>query len=87
MHGIISFITEIWNSNYWSGYLTNFRVNVGTAVYNSNVSSYTNPTSELTSTSGTTKYLMLGNSVTSDASNTQTITNNGTVGLSALKPF
>ncbi len=85
--GASNYVGQIWNSNYWSGYLTNFRVNVGTAVYNSNVSSYTNPTSELTSTSGTTKYLMLGNSVTSDASNTQTITNNGTVGLSALKPF
>jgi hypothetical protein len=85
--GVSNFIGQNWNTAYWSGYLTNFRVNVGTAVYNSNVSSYTNPTSELSSTSGTTKYLMLGNSATSDASNTQTITNNGTVGLSALKPF
>jgi hypothetical protein len=86
--GASNYVGQIWNSNYWSGYLTNFRVNVGTAVYNSNVSSYTNPTSELTSTSGTTKYLMLGNSATSDAAGVQTsITNNGTVGLSALKPF
>jgi len=84
--GVTNFIGQIWNNYYWSGYLTNFRVNIGTANYDSNVSSYTNPTSELTSTSGTTKYLMLGNSVTSDASSTQTITNNGSVSTSASKP-
>ena len=72
---------------YFPGYMTNLRVNIGTANYNSNTTSYTNPTSELTSTAGTTKYLMLGASVTSDASSTQTITNNGSVSTSALKPF
>ena len=55
-------------------------------MYNSNTSSYTNPTEELSSTSGTTKYLMLGNSVTSDASSTQTITNNNGVSTSTSKP-
>ena len=72
---------------YFPGNITNLRVNIGTANYNSNTSSYTNPTSELTTTAGTTKYLMLGASVTSDASSTQTITNNGSVSTSALKPF
>ena len=72
---------------YFPGNLTNFRISIGTAIYDSNTISYTNPTSELTSTAGTTKYLMLGASVTSDASSTQTITNNGSVSTSASKPF
>lgn len=71
---------------YFSGKLTNLRVSVGTAVYNSASATIANPVSELNSLAAT-KYLMLGGSVTSDASNTQTVTNNGTVGLSALKPF
>ena len=71
---------------YFPGFLTNFRISIGTAMYNSNTSSYTNPTEELSSTSGTTKYLMLGNSVTSDASSTQTITNNNGVSTSTSKP-
>lgn len=70
----------------WSGNLTNFRVTIGTAVYDSNAGSLTNPTSEL-STLINTKYLMLGSSVTGDASSTQTVTNNNNVSTSSSKPF
>ena len=70
----------------WSGNLTNFRVTIGSAVYDSNATSLTNPNSELTTLTNT-KYLMLGSSVTGDASSTQTVTNNNNVSTSTSKPF
>lgn len=74
-------------AGYWPGYWTNMRVTVGTAVYDSNSTTQTNPLQQLTSLANT-KYLMLGSSVTTDTSGTQTITNNNTVTQSsALKPF
>jgi len=74
-------------SGYWPGYWTNMRITVGTAVYDSNSSTQTNPNTQLTSLANT-KYLMLGAVVTTDSSGTQTVTNNGTVTQSGvLKPF
>ncbi len=80
-----------WNG-YWPGYITNLKITIGAAIYDSNAATSTiaNPTAELTAT-GTTKLLLLGNSATTDAAGVQTITNNGTsggVGVSTtLKPF
>jgi len=72
---------------YFPGYITNFRVTIGTAVYNSTSSTVTAPNAPLTSLANT-KYLMLGAVVTTDSSGTQTVTNNNTVTQnSALKPF
>jgi hypothetical protein len=72
---------------YWPGYWTNMRITIGTAVYDSTQSTQTNPTQELISLPDT-KYLMLGASVTTDSSGTQTITNfNGVTQSSADKPF
>jgi hypothetical protein len=72
---------------YWPGYWTNMRLNVGSAVYNSSLTTQTNPTAELTS-SANTKYLMLGAVVTTDSSGTQTVTNNNGVTQSGVqKPF
>ena len=74
-------------AGYWPGYWTNMRLTVGTAVYDSNQSTQTNPTSELTSLANT-KYLMLGAVVTTDSSGTQTVTNNNSVTQSGVqKPF
>jgi hypothetical protein len=70
----------------WTGRITNYRVTVGTAVYNSSSSTIQAPTQPLTSLANT-KYLMLGATVTTDTSATQTVTNVGTVTQSALKPF
>jgi hypothetical protein len=77
-----------WGASYWYGNITNFRVTIGTAIYDSNTATntITSPTSQLSS-SGNTKLLLLGASATSDASSTQTITNNGGVSTSASKPF
>jgi len=71
---------------YWPGYWTNMRITIGTAVYNSSVSTQTNPSVALTSLANT-KYLMLGTSVTTDSSGTQTVTNNGTITTSETVPF
>ena len=72
---------------YWPGYWTNMRMTIGTAVYDSNQSTQTNPTAQLTSLANT-KYLMLGAVVTTDSSGTQTVTNNNSVTQSDVqKPF
>jgi hypothetical protein len=61
---------------------------VGTAIYDSEAASgtYTNPNSPLT-TSGNTKLLLLGNSLTNDAANVQTNISNTGVTISSSKPF
>jgi hypothetical protein len=71
---------------YWPGNITNLRVTIGSAVYDSNSATITAPSSPLTS-GANTKYLMLGAAVTTDTSGTQTVTNNGTVTQTATKPF
>jgi hypothetical protein len=71
---------------YFPGYITNFRVTIGAAVYNSNNATITAPTAPLTA-GANTEYLMLGAVVTTDTSGTQTVTNNGTVLQTATKPF
>jgi hypothetical protein len=71
---------------YWPGYWTNMRMTIGTAVYNSNLTTQQTPRGPLTSLSNT-KYLMLGAVVTTDSSGTQTVTNNNGVTQTSLKPF
>lgn len=71
----------------WYGYLTNFRAVSGSAVYDPTASSITVPTAVLTSITNT-KYLMLGDSATSDAAGVQTVTMTGTVTQTTdYKPF
>ena len=71
---------------YWPGYWTNMRMTIGTAVYNSNLTTQVTPREPLTSL-GSTKYLMLGAAVTTDSSGTQTVTNNNVVTQTSVKPF
>ena len=71
---------------YWPGFMTNLRITVGTAVYDSTQATQSNPTSALTSLANT-KYLMLGAVVTTDTSGVQTVTNVGSVTQSSVKPF
>jgi hypothetical protein len=71
---------------YWPGYWTNMRMTIGTAVYNSNLTTQVTPRGPLTSL-GNTKYLMLGAVVTTDTSGTQTVTNNNSVTQTSVKPF
>lgn len=72
---------------HWQGYLSYYRINVGEALYDPTASSITKPTTQPTADSFT-KYLMMGDSVTSDASTTQTVVNNGGVIRSSTQiPF
>ena len=71
---------------YWPGYWTNMRMTIGTAVYNSNLTTQSTPREPLTSL-GNTKYLMLGATVTTDSSGTQTVTNTNSVTQTSVKPF
>jgi hypothetical protein len=71
---------------YWPGNWTNMRITVGTAVYNSNLTTQSTPRGPLTSLANT-KYLMLGAVVTTDSSGTQTVTNNNGVTQTSDEPF
>ena len=70
----------------WPGLMTNFRVVVGSYVYNPSYSYCTVPIGPLTAITNT-KYLMLGANVTLDSSGVDTVTNTGSVTTSATKPF
>jgi len=70
----------------WPGQMTNFRAVVGSFVYDPTLTSITVPNAPLTSIANT-KYLMLGASVTTDSSGTNTVTNTGSVTTSTSKPF
>jgi hypothetical protein len=93
--GGTQFDSQVWgNSNwvgrfyggYFPGYITNFRVTIGAAMYDSNNATITAPTAPL-GTDGFTNYLMLGAVVTTDTSGNQTVTNNGGVTQTATVPF
>ena len=72
---------------YFPGYITNLRVTIGTAVYDSNQSTQINPIEALTVLANT-KFLMLGATVTTDTSGTQSVTNvGGVTQSSSVKPF
>jgi hypothetical protein len=71
---------------YWPGYWTNMRMTIGTAVYDSSLTTQVNPRGPLTSLANT-KYLMLGAVVTTDSSGTQTVTNNNSLTQTSVKPF
>jgi hypothetical protein len=87
--------SQTWGDNNWvgryyggyfPGFITNFRVTIGAAVYDSTSATITAPSAPLTS-GANTEYLMLGAVVTTDTSGTQTVTNNGTVTQTATVPF
>jgi hypothetical protein len=71
---------------FWPGNWTNMRMTIGTAVYNSTLTTQPTPRGPLTSLANT-KYLMLGAAVTTDSSGTQTVTNNNVVTQTSVKPF
>jgi hypothetical protein len=83
--GVCNWIGRFYGG-YWSGFITNLRVTVGTAVYDSTSSTVVAPSAPLASLANT-KYLMLGAAVTTDTSGTQTVTNNGIVTQTATVPF
>ena len=83
--GVCNWIGRFYGG-FWSGFMTNLRITVGSAVYDSTSSTIVAPSAPLASLANS-KYLMLGAAVTTDTSGTQTVTNNGTVTQTATKPF
>ena len=83
--GVCNWIGRFYGG-YWPGFITNLRITVGSAVYDSTSSTIVAPSAPLTSLANT-KYLMLGAAVTTDTSGTQTVTNNNTVTQTSTKPF
>ena len=83
--GVCNWIGRFYGG-YWPGFITNLRITVGSAVYDSTSSTIVAPSAPLTSLANT-KYLMLGAAVTTDTSGTQTVTNNNSVAQTSTKPF
>ena len=70
----------------WPGYMTNFRVVVGSYVYDPSYAFCTVPIGPLTNITNT-KYLMLGAVATTDSSGIDTVTNTGSVSQISTVPF
>lgn len=68
----------------FSGYLSNFRVVKGTAVYTSN---FTPPTAPLTAITGTSLLTCQSNSFVDNSNNNFSITKNGDVAVRSFSPF
>ena len=83
--GVCNWIGRFYGG-YWPGFMTNLRITVGSAVYDSTSSTIVAPSAPLASLANT-KYLMLGAAVTTDTSGTQTVTNNNSVAQTSTVPF
>lgn len=83
--GVCNWIGRFYGG-YWPGFITNLRITVGSAVYNSTSSTVVAPSAPLTNRTGA-RYLMLGAAVTTDTTGVQTVTNNGTVTQTSTKPY
>jgi len=71
-------------NNYFSGYISNYRLVIGTAVYTSNFTPSTTPLTAITNTKCLTSQ---SNRFIDNSSNNYAITPNGTVSVSQFNPF
>ena len=88
--GSSGFIGSVWSSPYFfTGYLTQIKLTVGSNYYNPTASSISVPTTSLTSSANTKLLLTVANNgaYLTDTSGTQTISNTGGVAFNTLGPF
>ena len=86
--GAVTYVPSIGafsnNSNYFNGYISNFRIVTGTAVYTSN---FTPSIAPLTAISGTSLLTLQDNRFKDNSSNNFAITATGTPSIQAFSPF
>jgi hypothetical protein len=88
--GASGLIGAVWSSSYFfTGYLTQIKLTVGSNYYNPTASSISVPTTSLTTSTNTKLLLIVANSgaFLTDTSGTQTISNIGSVAFDTAGPF
>jgi len=88
--GASGLIGAVWSSSYFfTGYLTQIKLTVGSNYYNPTASSISVPTTSLTTSTNTKLLLIVANSgaFLADTSGTQTISNIGSVSFDTAGPF
>jgi len=81
----VEYYNATLNSNYFNGYISNFRIVNGTALYTS--TTYTPPTSALTAVANTALLTLQSATVVDNSTNALSITNNNTVTISDASPW
>jgi hypothetical protein len=79
--------SNLSGDSYWAGYISNFRVVIGSAVYSPASTTITVPTSPLTAITNTSLLTLQSNRFIDNSASPLTITVNGTPKVQAFQPF
>jgi len=79
--------SNLSGDSYWAGYISNFRVVIGSAVYSPASTTITVPTTPLTAITNTSLLTLQSNRFIDNSTNAFAITVNGTPKVQAFQPF